>query len=463
MFLLTALALALSAQTPDQRSIYIPYDDARPILEAFSEELPAELKAKSPADLRFAWPKWVARRDAEIRARLIQGDEDSLVNFLLFGTSYTRQPRITQKELMRLGIEEKLTTTDVSRATKSLINNIIQARVDDLARSLAAPEGNERLLFLRHLVEQKGYQPNTEAGRARLKEYILSSLVRVLNEQESYAKALEGARLLGDPSEEFAERSTLYRARGLSVDTSLLPNFAIEKSLEAMRDRHLLGAGSARRVAIVGPGLDFTDKQAGYDFYPQQTIQPFALIDTLLRLGLARADALQVNTFDISPRVNDHLIRARQRAQLGEPYVVQLPLDSQVRWKPETTRYWERFGDQIGVSVPPVAIPAGTGELKLRAVRIRPAVVLRIMPVDLNVVLQRLEVPAKEKYDLIIATNILVYYDTFEQSLALANVARMLRPGGFLLSNHALLELCVHARCCAKTDGQQRNSAADTG
>ena len=46
-----------------------------------------------------------------------------------------------------------------------------------------------------------------------------------------------------------------------------------------------------------------------------------------------------------------------------------------------------------------------------------------------------------ERFDLIIATNILVYYDNFEQSLALANVERMLRPGGFLLSNNALLEL----------------------
>jgi len=56
-------------------------------------------------------------------------------------------------------------------------------------------------------------------------------------------------------------------------------------------------------------------------------------------------------------------------------------------------------------------------------------------------VLQRLDLPAGEQLDLIIATNTLVYYDVFEQSLALANIERMLRPGGFLLSNNALLEL----------------------
>jgi len=60
---------------------------------------------------------------------------------------------------------------------------------------------------------------------------------------------------------------------------------------------------------------------------------------------------------------------------------------------------------------------------------------------DLNVVLQREESPADAKFDLLIATNILVYYDTFEQSLALTNIQSMLRPGGFLLTNNLLLEL----------------------
>ena len=40
-----------------------------------------------------------------------------------------------------------------------------------------------------------------------------------------------------------------------------------------------------------------------------------------------------------------------------------------------------------------------------------------------------------------IATNILIYYDVFEQSLALANIAKILRPGGFLLSNNPVYEL----------------------
>ena len=45
------------------------------------------------------------------------------------------------------------------------------------------------------------------------------------------------------------------------------------------------------------------------------------------------------------------------------------------------------------------------------------------------------------RFDLIIATNIFIYYDVFDQSLAMLNIERMLRPGGVLLSNNGLIEL----------------------
>ena len=42
------------------------------------------------------------------------------------------------------------------------------------------------------------------------------------------------------------------------------------------------------------------------------------------------------------------------------------------------------------------------------------------------------------RFDLIVATNILVYYDAFDQALALANIAKMLAPGGFFITNYAV-------------------------
>lgn len=417
----------------------ISYEEAQPIIGALNEALPAELRGASSTGLPSLWSNWVVRRNAEIRARLGQGDDDSLINFLLFGTSFTRKPRITLDDLARAGTRQ-LTGGAGSNAVEGQdFLKAINARADDLIQAMVVPGKNERLLFGRSLIDNRGYSFSDASGRERVKQYLLANLARVLGEHASYSRVLESARLLGDPSAEFAERSKLYATRGLSSDTSLLPNFAIERALTTIKAQGLLGAGSVRRVGIVGPGLDFTDKQDGYDFYPQQTIQPFAIIDTLLRLGLARPTDISVTTLDLSPRINDHLTRARSRAADG--YVLQLPRDAQGKWKPECVGYWSRFGDNIGKPVPPVAVPVGAGEVQVRAVRVRPSIVGVVRPADVNIVLQRLELEAGSRFDLIVATNILVYYDVFEQSLAFANIESMVRPGGFLLSNNALLEL----------------------
>jgi hypothetical protein len=202
----------------------------------------------------------------------------------------------------------------------------------------------------------------------------------------------------------------------------------------------VLRAGSVRRIAVVGPGLDFIDKAEGQDYYPPQTFQPFALIDSVTALGLASLDDVRVTTFDVSPRVNQHLELARQRAMRGEGYPVHAPVSRTEAWRPEFLRFWSEFGDRIG---DPMAAAAGRGApdgTSLRAVRVRPAHVTSLQPVDLNIVVERPSMPEPgDRLDLLIATNVLVYYDRFEQTLAVANAAAMLRTGGVLLTNNAVL------------------------
>src|SRR6185436_11110040 len=60
-----------------------------------------------------------------------------------------------------------------------------------------------------------------------------------------------------------------------------------------------------------------------------------------------------------------------------------------------------------------------------------------ITPRDLNIVLERDERPS-ERFDLIVATNILLYYGLFEQPLAVSNIVGMLAPGGVFLTNTQL-------------------------
>jgi len=441
LLLLAGFHVPAAGLPPNPKPVFISYREAQPILQALADKLPPNLKDVPSPKLARGWPGWVARHDAKIRARLFQGEQDSLVNLLLLGTSFTRQPRASAEELKRLAATERPGPGNEGPAAAELFGDVIRTRIADLARAMAAPGEEERLLFARNLLEREGYGVATPAGRAEVRRWLLANLRRVLEEQATYEKILEAARLGGNATEEFITRSSLYQSRGLSLDTSLFPDLALEQALRALRDHGLLKPGEVRRVAVIGPGLDFTDKAAGYDFYPLQTIQPFAVMDSLLRLGLAQPGTLEVTTLDISAQVNEHLARARERARRGLGYVVQLPLDPRVHWDRAVLAYWEHFGSEVGEPVSPVSVPPSLGALQLRAVRIRPEIVDRVAPVDLDIVVERLEEQAGEKFDLMIATNVLVYYGVFEQCLAEANVQRMLRPGGFLLSNNALLEL----------------------
>jgi len=65
---------------------------------------------------------------------------------------------------------------------------------------------------------------------------------------------------------------------------------------------------------------------------------------------------------------------------------------------------------------------------------VRPDVAARLAADDLDVVVQRRD--RDDGFDLILATNVLVYYDAFEQALALSNIAAMLRPGGVFVTNY---------------------------
>jgi SAM-dependent methyltransferase len=344
-----------------------------------------------------------------------------VINFLLFGTTFTRLPRALN-DSAKVGGRERAA-------------DIVRGRIDDLAAAIASPGTNERLLFAREVVVRHGIDPATASGREQAHVYLRALITRIVGEVDGYARTIRSAR----GHAELAARSTLFRSRGLSADTSIRPDFAVDQALETLTSKGMLGKGSVRRIAVIGPGLDFTDKAEGRDFYPLQTTQPFSVIDSVLRLGLAAADNLRLTTFDLSPRVNSHLAAAQQRANEGIGYGLILPHDLDDRWRPALSGFWKSFGGRIGEETTAARPPDGVA---VRAVRVRPDVVLSIDARDVNVVVERLApMEAADRFDLIVATNVLVYYSVFEQSLALANLASMLRPGGFLLSNNVLVEL----------------------
>jgi hypothetical protein len=430
------LAASLPAQEPrttPRRTADISFGDAKATFELLDESWPAELRGLPEAVRESSWPGWVRKRDAEIRARIERGDEDSLVNLWLYGTTFTNVPPARSVETTGPG------SAGETRRGRTEGSALLSRRLEDLLDGISAPGQSERLTFARALFERRGMSPITPEGRERVRRFLVEAGQRALREHEGYERTIRSAQQSGQQGEALAVHSTLFRDRGLSSDTSILIGFAIWRGLEGMMTTGTL-RGPVRHVGIVGPGLDFADKADGHDFYPLQSLQPFAIVDALLRLGLADPAELRVTTFDVNPRVNDHLERARLRASRGEGYPLHAPLSRAEAWRPEFLRFWNEFGNRIADPMPAAARAGDADSSSVRAVRVRPAYVASIQPMDVNIVVERPSAPGPDdRLDLIIATNVLVYYDRFEQSLAVTNAAAMLRPGGVLLTNNAVL------------------------
>ena len=395
---------------------FMSLESAKPVLQKVN---PGDSSHPGPNASSQEWLAWLQKSDAQIRQRLDTGEEDTLTNLLRFGVTFTKEYRIDDEYLVRYG-------------QSSLVNSFAENRANDLIKVLAAPNGNQGFVEMRAFVEKKGFSLNSATGRKQLKAYLLANLTRM---QKEFLQAHDLDKV---------SRDQMFQHRGISLDTNLWPDYDLDQQLEMMLGKGLLKPGSIRRVAIIGPGLDFANKQEGLDFYPPQTVQPFAVLDSLFRLGLANPDSVELYTLDISTRVNLHIEAARKNAARGRPYIVQLPWYANGRWTDEFraqfTQYWESLGARIGEPVTPIPVPQAAPGFQTRAVKIRPAIVNRITPVDMNIVFQRLNLPTSEHFDLIIGTNIFLYYGAFEQSLARVNVAAMLRPGGYLLSNDRLAD-----------------------
>ena len=101
--------------------------------------------------------------------------------------------------------------------------------------------------------------------------------------------------------------------------------------------------------------------------------------------------------------------------------------------------YWSAFGRHLGQDATPPA-PPPSAQLPVRSVSVRPEWTDRLTVVDANIVCQRLDLPPRDRVDLLVATNILLYYGDTEQALAVSNMVHLLRPNGVLLTNTGLDE-----------------------
>ena len=218
----------------------------------------------------------------------------------------------------------------------------------------------------------------------------------------------------------------LYRGRGLSTDTAVDAGFVVYNGLGILKS--LDPQRRIRRVLIVGPGLDLAPRTSLVETGPPESYQPWAVIDALLSLGLSRADDLSVVGADINPRVVDHLSHAKS-APPTLTLVTGIAESPTVRVTNGYREYFSKLGTAIGEGRQPgIAVPGHFA----KQVRVRHDIAQLLSAEEVDVVTARLP---GAPFDLVIATNILPYFDDTQLMLAASNIAAMLGPNGIFMHN----------------------------
>jgi SAM-dependent methyltransferase len=366
------------------------------------------------------FPAWRGDLRARHAARVTEGDEDHLVFYALQSRRVTDdppiEPAISARELMAsLNADERARfLADPDALPDNRIPADARARLRATLRALGRRTADPRQGYFRSLLAMNG-PVAAEAGLVR----AYARAMRFLAQQDGAARDREPASAV----------STLYHARGLSTDTSVEAGFVVREGLATLRA--LDPARRFRRVAIVGPGLDLAARTGYRDERPPQSIQPFAVIDALVSLGLSDLASLRVTCLDINPRV----VSALNRASDGPlTLTVSSGLEASARVAPSADflRYVETLGGAIGLPL----TATRTAPRQVSVARGAGAVIEARL---LDIVLDRLPLEA----DLVVVTNVLPYFDDRELALALANISAMLAPGGVLLHNEARPEVGV--------------------
>jgi hypothetical protein len=399
---------------------------ARPI--AWSDAAPLHPRLEARGLTSASFPAYVDRlRDTHAR-RVREGDLDHLVFYVLQSKGFTSlasiEPALSAKSLVD-GLEDRERESFLATGTAdpSRISSAARSRLDAFLKALNTPTRDPRLLYFGELVRTT-FPDNGTRQAGLVREYL--RVMRFVYQKEFVAQRSDR------PADAVAD---LYRSRGLSTDTAVEAGYLVSiglgilKSLEP--DRRI------RRVLIVGPGLDLAPRTALLEAGPPESYQPWAVMDALISHGLARIGELTIVAADINPRVVSHLRRARDRPP-ALTLVSEIRDSETVTLSAEYRDYFAGLGRAIALAdVPPVSGKGSGGHLR-STFRVSPAAARALDAESLDIVIDRLE---GLSFDLVVATNILPYFDDGELMLAMANVAGMLAPGGVFLHNEARASL----------------------
>jgi len=345
------------------------------------------------------FPDLIRALDRQTAARLREGESDHLIFFVLQSTRFTRrvsiEPALSARDFVRSLNPATRAAYLTGHAATALAANVppsVKERMRDFLSALQHPLPDVRLAWFRQ------YLPDSE----RTIDHLCKEYARAMR----FLYRKEFVRDQGAAS---------YQNRGHSSDTRIESSFAVATAL------HVIEALDARlritRVLIVGPGLDFAPRTGFIDSYPPQSYQPYAVADVLLASGMSTPGQLRIHCVDINPRVLDFF---REFPHRSERRLILLR-----GWNSsEYDEYFRTLGQRIGVESP---LAGG------KSLLVSQQSADSIAASKLNVITERSD--PQPRYDLIVATNVLLYFNRTELLLALDNIRSMLAPGGYLIHN----------------------------
>ena len=356
-------------------------------------------------------------RDTE--RRVAEGEREHLIYYALQSTRFTKRARIEPAVSARRFVESLAEPErtrfldDAGCVPPRGWPEAERARVADALDALKRVTTDARLSYFKQLMASGGGSVSVDGLYA---DYV--RVARFLYKKEFTSGVTA------------AEVAQLYQTRAHSSDTQIEAGFGVYLGLGAL---HALEPGQRiRRVLVVGPGLDFAPRTDLIDVVEPQIYQPFTIADALLALSISVEADLRVESVDVNPRVvrfADAVARTPVTLHLftGVIETREQPFSADYR------DYVRALGRAIGtaVSAPPAI---GADKRYQHSIAVREQVRRGMSAERLNIITERV---GEEGFDLVVVTNVLTYFDDRQLALALANIAAMLRPDGYLLHNES--------------------------
>jgi len=381
-------------------------------------DLPAALQRRWASKAEFT--AYVRDVETDTDRRVADGEREHLIHYALQSAVFTTRPRI-EPAISSLAFVNALSQAERDRLVEdpAYVPNARwppdeRARVVDLLNALRKGPTDARLAYFRKLLRFDAGAPTAES---LYPDYV--RVVRFLYRKEFLAG--------GDA----ATISRSYQSRAHSSDTQIEAGLGVYLGLGTLRA--LESSPRIRSVVVIGPGLDLAPRTDLVDAVPPQSYQPFAVADALLRLSLSTESQLSIRSVDVNPRVVQFL-QAVGRAPITLHLFTGVAETADTPFSAEYRAYLNELGRAIGQDVAAPRRIATDGRYR-RSILVRSGVRQAISAERLNIITER--PAAGDGADLVIATNVLSYFDDRQLALALANIAASLRPGGYLLHNES--------------------------